>query len=305
MSLDKTSTNTPFIVTTNVPIPNLRQTFNNTQNWTVPSGVNGIWVHLVGGGAGGNGRVNSPVQNGQGGSGGCYTVGYTPVTPGETVGITIGAGGSGGASQNTDSGNQYGGSAGDTFVNTTNGMSFGAGGGKTSSTFNSSNGALGQGFTGPLYGVTRQIIAFSSLNINPHQSIIFGTGEQEGSGYGAAPEGNFNVNTTGTRNGNASTLGGASGAAGSTNGAGSAGGTGGAQNMYAYNGGNGVAGAASNAGGGGGGAGIAGNGGNASGASGGAGGAGGGGGGGGGTAGGTANTANGGAGGAGCVKVYY
>lgn len=301
MSVDKSRNILPFDAS--IPIsapPSLKQTFNNTQNWTVPSGVNGIWVHLVGGGGGGTARINSNSLNGTGGAGGNATIGFTPVTPGETIGITIGAGGTGGVVQTNDTGNQLGNAGGDTFVNTS-GTSWGAGGAMKAGNSNPTNGQTSGTRGGLKWGVTRQQIKFGSKNQSPRLLQTFWMQGIEGC-WGGGTNGTINYNGSSNNAilGSSATYAGASGGFGSTN-ATNLPSTGGNSNMYGFNGG---AGGNNIGGGGGGGAGIAGNGGNASGNNGGTGGAGGGGGGGqGATA--TVNTGGGGAGGAGCVKIYY
>ncbi len=311
MTIDKTIKKpSPFIKGTPSPVPILRQTFNSSTNWTVPSGVYGFWIHMAGGGAGGGGKNNTAQCSGSGGGGGAGHLVYTAVTPGSTVGITIGAGGNGGT-PGTSSNARYGNDGGDTYVNTV-GTSYGAGGGKVQGAPDQGNGAFGVSLSGRYIGLTRQQIVFGSVNSSPRQNIIInGANALEGGGYGGySRQANFNQNSPvgpAAFTGDGSTYGGAGGGNGASNGASSvSSGAGGPSNIAGYNGGNGTAPVTTNSGGGGGGAGIAGNGSNGSGPTGGAGGAGGGGGGGGGCIGSVNNTsAAGGAGGAGCVKIYY
>jgi len=308
MTIDKTITQSPFIGGTSVTIPTVQQTFNSSTNYTVPNNVSGIWIHLVGGGAGGSGKNNSYNISGSGGAGGVGHLVYTPVTPGSTVGITIGAGGNGGT-PGVEASARYGNDGGATFVNTS-GASYGAGGGLRNSSPDSGNRTFAPGWSGPFYGLLRQQIVFGSANQSPRRYLIInGQTAQEGGLQGtSAKVVNADANTVGPAQyaGPNTKYGGAAGGNGASNGASSQfAGNGGGQELASYTGGTGAAWATTNSGGGGGGAGIAGNGGNGSGATGGAGGAGGGGGGGGG-AGGVNNTnASGGAGGAGCVKIYY
>jgi hypothetical protein len=304
MTTNKTITQSPFIGASTIPAPTLQQTFNSSTNWTVPNTVSGIWIHLVGGGAGGAGKNNTVTNSGVGGAGGVGHLAYTPVIPGSTVGITIGAGGSGGSS-GVSANARYGNDGGETYVNTS-GASYGAGPGRVTGPPDTSNGTSGASFSGPFIGLTRQQIVFGSASQSPRRFVLIGdTTGQEGGDFGGTGSANFNYSSH-TRLqgvGGSSTYGGGGGGHGcALNGANLGGGAGGAQNLTLYTGG-----AGNNAGvsgGGGGGAGIAGNGTAASGNNGGAGGAGGGGGGG---AGSTVanNNANGGAGGAGCVKIYY
>jgi hypothetical protein len=103
MSVDKTTiSNLATASSTAGVLPTLRQTFNNTQNWTVPSGVKAIVVALAGGGGGGGFAANNNTTNGGGGAGGGGICMKTiPVTPGATVAVTIGAAGTGGSGTNT------------------------------------------------------------------------------------------------------------------------------------------------------------------------------------------------------------
>lgn len=88
--------------------PSLRATINTTSNWTVPTGVKAIMFVLAGGGGGGSARVG---DGGAGGSAGGVLIRTVPVTPGSTLGITIGAGGNGATSGNNNNGNAGGSSS--------------------------------------------------------------------------------------------------------------------------------------------------------------------------------------------------
>jgi hypothetical protein len=301
MTVDKSKLqNSPFgaIVTNTVT---LRHTFNTTQNWTVPNTVNGIWVHLAGGGTGGSSKqTTGQTGGGQGGSGGNGVFGYTPVIPGSTVGITIGAGGAGGIITN----DVVGKAGGITLVNTS-GTCWVAGGGLSPQSQNGTNGFNQVGFNGKLHGVSRQQIVFSDRANSGRITPLFGL--KEGVGFGGCQDGwDYNAsNFSSQREGKSSIYGGGSGGGSVTNSVnGGNGQAGGAQNSTGNTGGAGAAFVNTNSGGGGGGAGIAGNGGAASGRDGGVGGAGGGGGGGAGAA--NANTGCvPGTGGAGAVLIYY
>jgi hypothetical protein len=306
MALQKThESGSPFEINASYSAPNLKHTINNTQNVTIPSGVYGIWVHMAGGGAGGNGRCQpGQTPNGTGGSGGNGLFGFTAVTPGSTVGVTIGAGGTGGNFSNALGDNNIGNAGGTTFVNTV-GTSWACGGGWRTSQANNSNGFNASSTCGKLYGVTSQKIIFTDKNDSPRSSYLFSS-NGEGIGFGGQNTGyeynssSANVN----KQGSSSIYGGGAGGGAVTNSASAGnGGTGGSQTLTGYTGGAGATYANVNSGGGGGGAGISGNGSVGSGTTGGAGGAGGGGGGGGGAN--SANTGAGGAGGAGAVLIYY
>lgn len=69
--------------------------FDTTTSWTVPEGITGVDVLVVGGGGGGG-------YDGGGGGGGGEVVEQrgVSVTPGESIPIVIGLGGSGGFSKN-------------------------------------------------------------------------------------------------------------------------------------------------------------------------------------------------------------
>ena len=80
------------------PIPPLQQgtitTFSYTgsaQNYTVPSNSTRLWVHLWGAGGGGGGSTDAGAWNG---GAGAYVSGILNVTPGETLRIVVGLGGS-------------------------------------------------------------------------------------------------------------------------------------------------------------------------------------------------------------------
>lgn len=73
------------------------ETFTYSRDWTVPAAVRQIQYFIVGGGGGayiGSSNKNSRFSNG--GGGGYTATGYANVTPGQTLHIVVGAGGSGG-----------------------------------------------------------------------------------------------------------------------------------------------------------------------------------------------------------------
>jgi len=63
-------------------------------SFTVPAGVNKVYVRVVGGGGGGGG--GGPDWAGGGGGAGAYAEGWVTVTPGQSIPVTIGGGGAGG-----------------------------------------------------------------------------------------------------------------------------------------------------------------------------------------------------------------
>lgn len=93
---------TPNPVVTGVasePAITHRQVFTASGTFTVPSGVYTIYATLVGGGGGGGGGDNNATTGGGGGgggSGGIYCRVPYLVTPGDTLTVTIGTGGTAG-----------------------------------------------------------------------------------------------------------------------------------------------------------------------------------------------------------------
>jgi hypothetical protein len=77
---------------------NMRSFPTGTQVWIVPAGVTRILVEAWGGGQGGDKYrlSNSVVIGAKGGNAGAYTRGFMAVTPGQSLTLTIGAGGVGG-----------------------------------------------------------------------------------------------------------------------------------------------------------------------------------------------------------------
>lgn len=69
--------------------------WTNGADWTVPPNVFRIRTRAVGGGGGASGSSSS--QPGAGGGAGGYAEGFFDVTPGQTIQITVGSGGAGGA----------------------------------------------------------------------------------------------------------------------------------------------------------------------------------------------------------------
>lgn len=63
------------------------------QNWVVPDNVTQILVECWGGGGGGGGQPAGQANAAHGGGGGGYSLGVHAVTPGQTLVVTVGAGG--------------------------------------------------------------------------------------------------------------------------------------------------------------------------------------------------------------------
>lgn len=75
--------------------------FNSSGSFTVPAGINVLYLTMLGGGAGGGGGGNNGVNNSSGGASGGAAGGYVShypyfVTPGDIITVTVGAGGAGG-----------------------------------------------------------------------------------------------------------------------------------------------------------------------------------------------------------------
>jgi hypothetical protein len=77
--------------------------FTSSGNWNVPSGVTKIMIIATGGGGGGGGSASD--GSAKGGTAGVGTFTVVNVSSGETLTITIGAGGAGGASGGNAGGN--------------------------------------------------------------------------------------------------------------------------------------------------------------------------------------------------------
>ena len=95
-------------------IPNGIQVFDTTGSWTVPAGVTRARVSAWGGGGGGGGASDCGGAGFGGGAGG-YGQSIVSVTPGESVSVTIGAGGTAGVG---GSNKTNGGSGGNTTFKT-------------------------------------------------------------------------------------------------------------------------------------------------------------------------------------------
>lgn len=268
-------------------------------NFTVPSGVTSITVTGVGGGGGGGGGSGGNNANGLGAGGGgggsCGTMRTIElaVSPGDSIQVVIGAGGTAGVGGAAGSGGTAGGSGGfSSIFNLTNPAGFilfpGGGGGSAGQVASPANtpGAGGQSGSNIFLGQS----AGGSGGVRPGTPPVagfpgFGAGAGGGQGGFSDPS-HTNSNAGGTDSGLA--VGGAGATSGVGFGAGGGGGGGGC-NIFGI-----------------GGAGGAGD--NSAGASAGANGglcAGGGGGGGGGGGLGPQTGANGGAGGAGFVEIFY
>ncbi len=93
----KTVPNAPFVpfkLATLTPGFSRQVAYEASTNWVVPNGVRLLKVRLCGGGGGGG--AGTATTGGGGGGAGGYAEGIFAVTPGQAIGIGIGAGGSGG-----------------------------------------------------------------------------------------------------------------------------------------------------------------------------------------------------------------
>lgn len=116
--------------------------FTASGNWTVPAGVTRARVRVWGGGGGGGG--NGTAGAGGGGGGGGYAEDIiTGLTPGASITITVGAGGTAGANTGTASSNN-GGAGGTSSFGASLSATGGSGGGGSAS----SAGAAGTGGSG-------------------------------------------------------------------------------------------------------------------------------------------------------------
>jgi hypothetical protein len=120
--------------------------FTSTTSFVIPLGVSYMYAEVIGGGGGGAGGTGGGYYDGAaGGGGGGYVAGWMSVTPGNTLSITVGAGGSGGTggtSGNGTAGNDGGPSSCGSF------LAWGGSGSTPGAASNSSPGVGGNGGTG-------------------------------------------------------------------------------------------------------------------------------------------------------------
>jgi hypothetical protein len=187
MAIDRNSTSVGWANGFGSGIPNLKHTFNNTQNWAVPSGVTAVHALIVaGGGGGGGGNFSSGTPGGGGGAGG-YRSGSFSVVAAETVGVTVGAGGSAGGSGGA------GGVGGQSAVSA-GGVSYFANGGNGGGT-NSVNGNAGSSGTtsSANTGIAFATTPTSNYNVPLNTAIagVGGVGTYNGSTPGLGGNGWF------------------------------------------------------------------------------------------------------------------
>jgi hypothetical protein len=224
--------------------PNFMQVaaFTSSGTWTVPPGVYWMLVEMWGGGGGGGGgssggfESNANVSWGQGGAGGggggagAYVFQILPVTPGQQITVTVGAGGSGGAGGASGGHNGTGGSSGgSTYLNIGAAAAGGAGGGGGGVWPDNAAGSGGGAGTGGSPN--------SGLGLNGGNGSTGNAGSNNGSGNG-------NYGTGGSGGSGASALrfagsGGGGGGGGGENANGSAGSNAGGQGCGGGGGGGG------------------------------------------------------------------
>lgn len=73
------------------------QAFTSSGTFPIPTGVTALKVSVVGGGGGGGGGTGCGISGYSGGGGGTSVVYLTGLTPGNTISVTVGAGGTAGA----------------------------------------------------------------------------------------------------------------------------------------------------------------------------------------------------------------
>jgi hypothetical protein len=92
-----------FSITVNAPVS---ESFTTSGTFSVPSGITSADVLVVAGGGGGGGHGGNGYKGGGAGAGGLIFMPEYPVTPGGTITVTVGDGGSGGSNNPTGQGSQ-------------------------------------------------------------------------------------------------------------------------------------------------------------------------------------------------------
>ena len=127
-------------------------TFTSTTNWTVPAGVTIIRGRVWGAGGGGGGAANTTYA-GTGGGGGEYVEQSAVVTPGQVIGITVGAGGAAGAAAGAGTAAGNGGNGGASSIGTIMSAAGGGGGGGATTTATPTWSGTGGTATGDPWGL--------------------------------------------------------------------------------------------------------------------------------------------------------
>ena len=172
-------------------LPKLRPGFSAIQSFTssgtfvVPAGVTRTKVRLIGGGGGGGG--NTTQGGGGGGGGGGYAELVVPVTPGQAISVTVGAGGAGGSNASGTAAGNNGQTGGTSSFGTAVAASGGNGGGGSlvGGQGNSGSGGIGLGGTVNMAGGAGN----AGFSAGPNGFGGHGAGAAGGGGGGAASSG--------------------------------------------------------------------------------------------------------------------
>ena len=194
------------------------QVFTSSGTFSIPTGVTAVKVTVVGGGGGSGAARGNENGSGSGGAGGAAVAikFLTGLTPGATLGVTVGSGGTAGTSTvNGGAGGFSRVASGSQTITTI--QADGGNGTAAANGFYSAGGA-GGGFSGADFGVAGQtgaggalITAGSSLFgmvavIQPSASIS-GQARSSGTGYGAGAKGATSQSVGADVNGAAGTAG--------------------------------------------------------------------------------------------------
>ncbi|WP_424139352.1 hypothetical protein [Roseomonas chloroacetimidivorans] len=149
------------------------QYITSSQTWTVPAGVTRVRFRAWAGGGGGGGAAN-PNSAAAGGGPGAYAEGYLAVTPGQSLGLTVGAGGARGVSGSN------GGTGGSTVIAGFVECRGGLGGGGANGVISGSAGAPG------IYIITSGVNASGFVGLGAGTGFVTGDSGRIGGAGGAA-----------------------------------------------------------------------------------------------------------------------
>ncbi|UYT57766.1 phage tail protein [Brucella sp. MAB-22] len=167
------------------------RTFNTvgTQAWVVPDGVYSVRVRLWGGGGGGGGAAAGAAA--AGGAGGGYAEGTYAVVPGQSINVTVGAGGTRGNATVWN-----GGTGGTSSFGTMISAMGGGGGGGAATSGVIGNGAQGGGASGGQFSVGGQPSANAYFDLTPKHGSG-GAGSYGTSGTGMSVSGGLTASYPG------------------------------------------------------------------------------------------------------------